>query len=340
MVGRPLSLRKKAAGYSAATQAELSRKQMKGLDVARSFFEEWGLPYLKSEHPQMADRVAAVMCWGSESLRNDDELSRDHNWGPRFNLVLTGKDMVRHGRRLSRALSEAAPREWKGFRFRPGRNQGTNVPVSSINFWFKHYLGVAVPPTSDKAWFMRCMRTANRWEHNLYMVRHATVFHDPLGEFTSRRKLFHYYPEGAWMRRIIWETNNVWHFGQYNFLDRLAVRRDPVAIPVCLGQFAEAVMRLVLLLSQDYTPYWKWLAAEFRKDSAAQELDKSLRRLLETHDIRDQAGAVRSICGEIHSRLVAAFDVNPEPTEHPHPLLCARRELAVRVGEAWRPAGC
>ena len=88
----------------------------KGLDVARSFFEGWGLPYLQAEYPHLVDRVASVVCGRSQSLGHDDELSRDHDWGPQFTLVLTGDDMRRYGRWLSQRISAAAPKEWDGYR--------------------------------------------------------------------------------------------------------------------------------------------------------------------------------------------------------------------------------
>ncbi len=65
---------------------------MKGLEIAQRFFYEWGLPYLRTEFPQITERVAAIIFGGSQSLGNDDELSQGHGWGPGFELVLTVKD--------------------------------------------------------------------------------------------------------------------------------------------------------------------------------------------------------------------------------------------------------
>ena len=149
-----------------------------GKDVARMLFAEWGLPYLRDQQPHIVDRVAAILCLGSDSLGNDDELSRDHNWGPRFTLVLTGPDKRRYGRKLQRDLHEAAPGEWKGHSFRHNRQR---VPVESLNQYLVRLVGVSHAPTTVGGW----KRTR---EENLYMVRHATVFHDPLGEFSRGRK--------------------------------------------------------------------------------------------------------------------------------------------------------
>src|SRR5947207_1403444 len=72
---------------------------MKGLELSRQFFLEWGLPFLRREHPEWADRVAAGRFAGSEAIGADDELSRDHGWGPNFALYLPAVDYAQIGRR-------------------------------------------------------------------------------------------------------------------------------------------------------------------------------------------------------------------------------------------------
>ena len=290
----------------------------KGLDVARDFFEQWGLPYLTHQQPHLVDRVAVLICLGSDSLGNDDELSKDHKWGPRFTIIMTGEDMRRHGRQLRDQINQAAPREWKGHSFRYPQ---VSIEVESLNRYFKRIVGCDHPPRTTRGWRERTQ------EDNLYMIRHATVFHDPLGEFTNRRQAFWYYPKRVWLERIWEELFNVWHFGQYNFLDRLFHRRDPVATTICLGRFAEGVMRLSLLLARDYSPYWKWLAAEFRKLSDVEPLDSWLIELAEAQDLDTQAEWVRRICDDIHTRLVAQFGLDPDPKGHPHRLHLAHVAL-------------
>lgn len=278
----------------------------KGIDVARSFFEGWGLPYLQSEYPQLADRVAALVCGGSQCLGNDDELSRDHGWGPHFTLVLTGLDMRRFGRGMATRTNSDAPREWNGYALRGGSST-RSVEVAGINRWFRELVRCERPPHTEKGWYHKTR------EDNLCMLRKATVFHDPLGEWTARRASFHYFPARvrAWRARD--ELYNIWHFGQYNFLDRLTRRRDPVAIALALGRFSEGVMRLSLVLAREYCPYWKWLAAEFRKLPEVAELDQWLRQLAASVDIDEQADLVRSICADMYPRVAKEFDLAVEP---------------------------
>jgi len=290
----------------------------KGIEVAQSFFEGWGLPYLEAEYPEVVDRVAALVCGGSQCLGNDDELSRDHGWGPHFTLVLTGDDMQRFGHALARRMNSVAPKTWDGYELRGG---STSVEVAGINRWFRELVRCECPPRTNHGWYHRTR------EDNLCMLRKATVFHDPLGEWTARRKSFHYFPDRvrAWRARD--ELFNIWHFGQYNFLDRLTRRRDPVAIAVALGRFSEGVMRLCLVLAREYCPYWKWLAAEFRKLPDVVLLDRRLQQLAVSIDVDAQADLVREICADLYPRVVREFDLTGEPG---CPLMRLRDELASR----------
>lgn len=293
---------------------------LKGLEVARRFFEEWGLPYLRSEFPQISERMACFLCGGSQSLGNDDARSRDHQWGPGFTILLTGQDMHRSGESLQNAINKAAPREWLEYRF---RNPNENIEVQALNPWFRSYTKFVHPPKTLKTWL-------RVHEANLYMLRHATVFHDPLGEFTARREGFKCYPPDARMFRVTESTFSAWHYGQYNFLDRLAHRRDSVAISICLGMFMQATMRLCMFLNGDYAPYWKWLHAEFRKQPNVAELDAWISELSTSDNLADQVGLVDTICKDLYSRLVKEELVSEKPTGHPHPLMCAHMELSKR----------
>lgn len=302
---------------------------MNGLEIARRFFDEWGLPYLRSEFPQISERVAGILFGGSQSLGNDDELSRDHGWGPGLTLILTAEDMRRFGQRLRKSLDRDAPREWVGQKW---QYPDKNATIDSIDRWFRQNIGSVRPPWATKAWLQKGYQAwlQNTQESKLYMLRHASVFHDPLGEFTSRRKAFWYYPREVWLHRLLQEMFYVWHYGQYNFLERLTHRKDPIAISVCLGSFIQATMRLCMLLEEDYTPYWKWLASEFRKLPNVSDLEAKLSKLSVCNDLDGQMALVDAICKDIYSRLVDKGLVSANPTGHPHPLWCARMELLAK----------
>lgn len=289
-----------------------------GLEMSRSYFAEWGLPFLRQHFPSISERVAAGIWRGSQSLGADDELSSDHGWGAAFGLVLTELDFQSTAEHLEQALQKSAPAEWKGF----SKPSDYEITVTSIDRFFQDWVGFSTPPQDSSQWFEGFHFRFGTRETELYMIRHGHIFYDPLGEFTARRDLFVKYPRDIRLRRINQELLNIWHYGQYNFVDRLSKRNDSVANCMALGHFTEGVMRLCMLLDDDYTVYWKWLAFEFRKHSVAQFLDPLLKTLTTNTDVSQQVDLVNEICEFLHTLLqthqLAASDIS----FHPHSLFC------------------
>ena len=59
------------------------------IDVSRAFFEEIVKPILLAHFPEETATTAfGVFGYGSEALRLDDELSRDHHWGLRIDALM------------------------------------------------------------------------------------------------------------------------------------------------------------------------------------------------------------------------------------------------------------
>jgi hypothetical protein len=289
-----------------------------GLEMAKSYFAEWGLPFLHQHFPSISERVAAGIWRGSQIFGADDELSSDHGWGAMFTLVLTDPDFQSTAERLNQALQTHAPTAWKGIRTPPE----SRVIVTSIDRFFQDHVGFSTPPEDSSQWLEGFHFRFGTRETELYLIRHGHVFYDLLGEFTTRKALFVRYPREIQLRRINQELLNVWHYGQYNFIDRVSKRNDPVTACMALGHFTEAVMRLCMLLDNDYTPYWKWLAFEFRKHSAAQFLDPLLKTLTTSTDTSQQVDVVHQICGFLHTLLQTHHLAASDMSFHPHPLFC------------------
>ena len=62
---------------------------VKGLDLARRFFEQAARPELEKHCPEILDEAACgLVGQGSECFGFDDIYSRDHHWGPRVTILL------------------------------------------------------------------------------------------------------------------------------------------------------------------------------------------------------------------------------------------------------------
>ena len=90
---------------------------MKGLELARKYYEEYGKPMLEEQFPETGKYLAVGLVGsGSECLGYDDELSEDHDFEPGFCIFLPGEDVVdrKEAFKLERAYAKL-PKEFMGY---------------------------------------------------------------------------------------------------------------------------------------------------------------------------------------------------------------------------------
>lgn len=306
---------------------------MKGLEISRRFFLEWGLPYLEAEFPRLVDRIAAGRVGGSDIIGADDEWSRDHDWGPLFSLFLTEQDYRQHGAALRKAINAAAPESFLGHRHHFFGESKAAVRAESIDRCARDHTGRAYPPESPRDWFIRRGRRPAMVEREswTYFFVHGPVWRDPLGELTARKRMFAHYPRDVRLRLIADLCLGVWAGGEHKFCTRYVHRQDPVTIQMCLGEFVRDVMRVCFLLNDDYAPHEVWLHHEFRKLPEAAELDPKITRVVGSADLPEQRGLVYGICGHLRQLMLKLGLV--DSAEPDYGLRC--RDVEARIEDAW-----
>ena len=79
---------------------------MKGIELAKEFFNQYGKALLKDFY-QYKDRIAVGLCGeGSECFGYDDQFSNDHDFEAGFCLWITQKDYDEYGFKLERAYAK------------------------------------------------------------------------------------------------------------------------------------------------------------------------------------------------------------------------------------------
>jgi hypothetical protein len=84
---------------------------------------------------------------------------------------------------------------------------------------------------------------------------------------------------------------------------------------MALGEFIQGVMRLCPLLSEDYSPYWKWLAFAFRALPEAKRPEPGLLTLVTSTDAQDQARTILEICDVRGGRLLGLGLIEPKDAD-------------------------
>ena len=91
---------------------------MKGLELAKRLYEERARKLFENELPDLIPQMAVGLVGeGSECFGFDDEISRDHDWGPAFCIWLPQEVLAANSGRLDSVLAEL-PRQFEGFEVR------------------------------------------------------------------------------------------------------------------------------------------------------------------------------------------------------------------------------
>ncbi len=198
------------------------------------------------------DRMAAGLVGdGSECFGFDDDLSRDHDWGPGFCLWLTAEDYQKMGDELKFTLNRL-PRTFEGFGPRKNSQWGFGrIGVFEIKQFYQQFIGYDHLPTHLSEWLVIP-------ENSLAACTNGKVFYDPLKEFSRWRKtLLNFYPEDVRLKKIASRCMSIGQSGQYN-LTRCIKRGEFFCAQYAETKFGADFMSLIFLLNRKYAPFYKW----------------------------------------------------------------------------------
>jgi hypothetical protein len=229
-----------------------------GAAISLEFIESTLLPVLQESLPDEYDRLAvAIVGTGSDVLGLDDEVSRDHHWGPRANVLYLRQDAQRLKPKLNAAFAARLPEQFQGYDVRVNIGNLTGVCSSAVEDFFQRFLQTDRQPAGDLDWLSLC-------EVDLFHVTAGQVVHDGPGEFTRRRQALAYYPDNVWKKRIAdWCMYLTGRDAPYNVY-RVSKRGDDLTCSIYFSLCLKRLMELCFALNRRYAPYTKWLNRTFR----------------------------------------------------------------------------
>lgn len=254
-------------------KAEDNPKIKNGMQLSKEYWQTYGKQLL--ELPKFRDyknRIAAgLVGHGSECYGFDDEISRDHDFGPGFCLWLTDEDYAKIGEDLQAAYNDL-PQEFAGFGSREETPRAKScesskrVGVFSISEFFENITGFSAAPSKNEPHLWLSLS-----EPTLAAATNGQIFADPLGEFSKTRQSFKLMPDDVRISLISRRLGMMAQAGQYN-VPRMLARKDGAATWLSINEFVRATASIVFLLnnpiSAGYLPYYKWQFAALRKLSA------------------------------------------------------------------------
>ncbi len=208
---------------------------------------------LQEKFPAYRERIAAGLVGdGSECFGYDDEISRDHDWGPAFCLWLTKEDYGAIGASLQSEVNKL-PREFAGIKAREESTWGSGrTGVFEIGEFYKRFIGFDHVPETLREWQVIP-------EEYLAAATNGKVFTDPFGEFTAfRDKLKAFYPDDVRVKKIASRCMTIAQAGQYNYM-RCVRRGEYVAARLSEARFINDAISMIFLLNRRYKPFYKWM---------------------------------------------------------------------------------
>jgi hypothetical protein len=268
-----------------------------GQELSRRFYEEEVQPVLDAAYPGLP-YSAGLLGRGSEVLGYDDQMSRDHNWGPRVLLFLGDDDHINHSHAVSESLRAALPPRF--------HNHATEYSISTLRSYFQRHLDIDIDGEIE----------ARDWltfpEQRLRMITAGAVYHDQVG-LQAVRDRFAYYPYDVWLYLLVaawWRVHP-----EANLVGRTGFVGDELGSTLIGSQLIHDLMQLCFLMEKQYAPYSKWFATAFSRLDCATELSPTLWSAVraETWPARESAlMAAYEQLAAMHNALKITPPVRPE----------------------------
>jgi len=251
-----------------------------GVELARRFYEQEVRPLLAgSEH------AAALLGNGSEVLGYDDEVSTDHDFGPRVQVLLPPEATTSHH------LPE-----------------GTEL--TTVDSFFRRRLGFDPADGVDlRDWLCTPTQT-------LATLTAGAVFHDPDGMLARRRAALAWYPDDVW--RYVLAAGWLRIGQEEAFVGRTGGTGDDLGSRVVAARLVRDLMRLAFLIERRWAPYSKWLGRAFAGLPLAVTVGPPLAAAVAAPGWREREAALceaGSILGAATDALGLAEHVDPTPRQ-------------------------
>lgn len=269
---------------------------MKGLELSRGYFEEFGLPMLEKEFPDILPFLAAGFVGsGSEHYGFDDEISKDHDFEPGFCIFLPNKNIISERQEflLERAYAKL-PKEYCGVKRQKLSPVGGNR--HGVKRTADHFLSAVGKANGELS--------AEEWLHipdyALAEAVNGEIYFDNYGEFSRIREKIRNMPEDILLKRIAGNILIMAQAGQYNF-QRCLMHGEPEAAQLACNEFINSAVKTAFLLNGKYMPYYKWSFRALRELENGKELAERLSYLMSGSNFEKQTASKKSETIEVIS---------------------------------------
>ena len=278
---------------------------MKGLEISKAFYDEYGKPLLEKRFPELVPYLAAGLIGsGSECYGYDDEVSRDHDFEPGFCIFLPGEEVV--DRKAAFALERAyagLPREFMGLR------RALVSPVGGARHGVIRTADFLMDKTGTNDGVLSLYEWLTLPDYSLSEVVNGEIFEDRYGGITAVRDRLRHRPQDVRLKKLAGHLLLMAQAGQYNY-QRCLRHGETGAAQLAVTEFVKNAMAAAFLLNDAYQPYYKWSFRALRELDKLPFMAELLEYLLTTDnekDTRDEKidvmeGIAADVIGELQAQ--------------------------------------
>ena len=272
---------------------------MKGLELSRKYYEEYGKPMLKNEFPEIESLITVGLVGsGSDCYGYDDDISHDHDFEPGFCLFLPDESIVDEKTffNLERAYSKL-PKEFCGYKRSLVKPVGgsRNGVFRTKDFYIKK-IGSPNGELTYEQWF-------SLPDYALAEATNGEIFEDKLGQFTEIRNRLINMPQDVLLKKLAGNLLIMAQSGQYNY-PRILNRGETASAQLSLFEFSNAAMKVYFLLNKKYMPYYKWQFRALRDLPNGEHLADSLEFLISTDNSSENADIKSEIINNVAEEII------------------------------------
>ncbi len=254
---------------------------MKGIELARGFFEQYGKPMLQEKFPEYIDKLAVgLVGQGSERYGFDDETSKDHDFCAGFCIFVNEKTEKEIGFELMTEYRKL-PKEFCGVSTKEHTRSGSRrYGVITYDDFFMPLLGKNYMKLSAEDYM-------SIPQNYFADATNGEIFFDNCGTFTGiYNSIKHGMPEDVRLKKISANAALMAQSGQYNYARCLQHGEEGAAV-FALTEFVKSTSALIYLLNGKFMPYYKWMLKGLSRFETLGNLSDSLEFLLTAENSRE-----------------------------------------------------
>jgi len=267
---------------------------MKGLELSKKYYEEYGKPMLQEQFPEIEHLIAVGLVGsGSDCYGYDDDISHDHDFEPGFCLFLPDENVIDDKTffQLERAYSKL-PKEFYGYKRSLVKPVGgSRNGVFRTKDFYNKKIGSPDGELTIEQWF-------SVPDYAFAEATNGEIFKDDLGEFTEIRNRLLNMPDDILLKKLAGNLLLMAQSGQYNY-PRLIKRGETAAAQLALFEFSKSAMKCFFLLNNKHLPYYKWQFRALKDLYDGELIADSLEFLISTDNSIENANIKNEIINNV-----------------------------------------